>query len=590
MSIYTGHTTDSGASKNEDDLIYKSLTFEDELFTARVYKRNYRTPALRRLFKRTEQKTSDKTRACTMAQENVEDPNHSEAERCTIREPRPARWQHTKAQNAGPSISFADACEQGDAEIVRIFLQSGQDVHVPILGRFHSFLDLSAIHVAAKGGHVQVVEILLSYGADREMLSQCSLIRPLHLAVQAGHIVMVRYLLDNGTNIAAPDGNSAQAIHKAAECGSTAILSFLLDRGAAIDSATTNGCQPLHTASQNPERANVIRFLCSQGADIEAKTRLGDTPLYYAWLYNRLDNAEVLLECGAVHGEQVPLILSTAIGHGHLQATRLLLERGVDPNHPVYGQRTALHGLFNDYTVLYFDRYHSPQSAEIVELLLEYGADVDLQDWNGDTPLHCLCRRSLHQNEYPEMHMVNILLRSMRDIDTINFDGKTALCLSIQSVIGNDITQSLVDCSTRLLLSQLLIGSGARLLLSKPGIEIGLTLDESSNEHLFILDFYLRRGSNTLTQRIGKYEKDDSIVGLDNLSIDVLRRLLRDPESSMTALTSLPHYERTSVPSISSEEAFFLRSHFTKTKGINELCLSQLHETLQQNEENKQGG
>lgn len=522
MSIHTGRTADGGASKSEDDLVYKPLTFENELFTARVYKRNYRTPALQRIFKGTEQKTSDKTRPRTVAQKSAEDPDGSEAENCTIREPGPQRWWHTKAQNAEPRISFADACEQGNVEIVETFLKSGQDVHVPVAGEIHKLLDFSAIHVGAKGGHVQVVEILLSYGADREMLSRFSLIRPLHLAVKAGHVAMVRYLLDMGTNIAAADGESAQAIHVAAELGSTVILSFLLDRGAAIESAMTYGHQPLHMASKNPGRANVINFLCSQGADIEGKTHHGYTPLYYASLHNNVDNMKALLELGAAHSPQGPSILSIALEHGHLQATRLFLERGMDPNRPVSGGRTALHKLFKaNKAGVPFDRHHLPKYEETVELLLVYGADVDLQDSNGDTPLHCLCSRSEIQIEARrlQIQLAKILLRSMRDVDTVNFAGETALGLSAKRISGDWLCQAL-------------IASGARLLLSRPGIEIGLDLEPSATGGLSILNCYLRQNSKTLTKRLGFYEKNgrDSIAPLINHWTGVLRSLLRNLE------------------------------------------------------------
>ena len=557
MSISTCHTTGSGASKNEENLVYKPLAFENELFTTRVYKRNYRTPALQRLFKGTEQKIPYKTRPRTVAQSIADDPDGSEAENCTIREPGPTRWWHTEAQNAEPRISFADACEQGNVEIVEAFLKSGQDVHVPVVGENHKLLDLSAIHVAAKRGHVQVVEILLSYGAEKEMLSCVSRKRPLHLAVQAGHVAMVRYLLDNGTNIAAPDGESAQAIHKAAECGSTVILSFLLDRGAAIDSATTNGFRPLHMASQPPDRANVIRFLCSQGADIEAKTHYGYTPLYYASLHNNVDNMEALLELGAAHGPHGPSILSTALEHGHLQATRLLLERGMDPNRPVSGGRTALQKLFKGYKAWRsFDRHRLPNFAEIVELLLVYGADVDLQDSNGDTPLQCLCSRSqFHIGERRlQIQLAKILLRSMRVVDTVNFAGETALGLSAKRISGNWLCQAL-------------IASGARLLLSRPGIEIGLYLEQSATGHLSVLNCYLRLNSKTLTKRLGDYEKDSqkNMFSLPHNHhwTGVLRRLLCNLESLDLKDGSWFDYvdtdwtlELTSVPSMSTGESF----------------------------------
>ncbi|KAK0517484.1 hypothetical protein JMJ35_000639 [Cladonia borealis] len=544
MSIHTGHTIDSGASKSEVDLVYKPLTFENELFTARVYKRNYRTPALQRLFKGTAQKTSDSTRPRTVAQKVEEDPDGSEDENLTIREPGPTagiedsigglyippsaepHLSFAEARNIlypGARILFAEACEQGDVEIIESFLASGRDVHAPLEGSHQSgtsFPDLSAIHFAAKGGQVQVVGILLSYGANKEMPTRTRRKRPLHLAVEGGHVGMVRYLLDNGTNIAASDGASAQAIHEAAACGSTVILSLLLDRGAAIDSAMTNGDQPLHIASLNPDRANVIRFLCSQGADIEAKTHRGYTPLYYASVHNHVDNMKALLELGAAHSPQGPSMLGEAVKRGYLQATRLLLERGLDPNCPVYGERTALRWLVHVHTMVSSEIYRLRKYADVLELLLENGAEVDLQDSNGDTPLHNLCTRRvkpMSEQEKLQLQLATILLRSTRDVDMVNFAGETALGLSMKKgESGYWLSQSLID-------------SGARLLVSKPAIELRLELEQFSG-HLYVLNCHVRRDSNAWTKSLGYYEKDDqdSLARLNSRSLGELRQLLRD--------------------------------------------------------------
>ena len=546
MSIYTGDTIDSGASNSEESLVYKPLTFENELFTARAYKRNFRTPALQRLFKGLRQTISDKTRSPTVAQEIGEGPDGSEADNVTFREPGPIQWSQNETQkitsrrpegqpagdedtsgeidtapNAEPPISFAEACKQGKAEIVETFLESGQDVHVGFSNSW-GLLDLSAIHVAAEYGHVQVVEILLSYGADKEMLSGGSLrTRPLHVAVRAGQVAMVRYLLDNGTSVAAVDGNGAQAIHVAAECGSKVILSLLLGRGVTIGSKRADGAQPLHLASQRWVGANFITFVCSQGANIEAETREGYTPLYYASIDNIVDNMKALLELGAAHSPQGPSILGKATERGHLQATRLLLERGADPNCPVDGERTALHRLLKAYAKDSLSSLTCLYMPEIVEMLLVYGANVDLQDSNGDTPLHCLCSRGearhvLRKLQSLQPKLANILLRNMRDADIVNLTGETALCISIQSK----------SCR---LLSQSLINSGACLLVRKPGIEVRVELEHSPTGLPSVLNCHVRRDSDAWTKRVGFYEKDtqDSLARFNGRSLAELRQLLR---------------------------------------------------------------
>ena len=512
-SIYTGRTTDSGVSKVEEDLVYKPLTFENELFTSRVYKRNYATPAFRHLFKEQKREPSNKTRPPIVAQETAEDPDGSMAEILTIREPgHTPRWHNraqlanlipTEGQSAGDqdtsgeinmwpnaelSILFAEACKQGNVEMVETLLKSGQDVHVPVLGSgWDHTLDLSAIHIAAKGGHVQVVEILLSYGADKEILSCVTRKRPLHLAVSAGHLDMVRYLRDNGTNIAATDGESAQAIHLAAQRGSTAILSLLLDCGVGINSAMRNGAQPLHMASQISGRADVIKFLCWHGANIEAEDNSYTTPLSYACLHNALDNMEALLELGAAHSPQAQSTFGIVLGRSYSQATRMLLEHGLDPNRPVSGRPSALHALnSND--------YRSLEHGETLESLLVYGADVNLQDSKGDTPLHCLCSHSgIPIKRRPlGIQLANLLLKRMRDVDVVNSAGKTALAVSVKK--GSSVW-----------LSKPLIDSGSRLLLRTPHIELGLNLHQSSDGNLFHLDCYVRQGSDTSIMRLGNY-------------------------------------------------------------------------------------
>ena len=535
-SIYTGRNADSGLSKVEEDLVYKPLTFENELFTSRVYKRNY-------TFRRLEQKRkpSNKTRPPIVAKETTEDPD-GPAEILTIRElGRTQPWHNegqlatlipTEGQSAGdqdtsgeinmwphaePRISFAEACKQGNVETVERFLKSGQDVHVPVVGSTHTFhllLDLSAIHVAAEVGHIQVVEILLSYGADKEMLSYVSERRPLHLAVQAGHIAMVRYLLDNGTDIAAPDGDSVQAIHVAAKYGSTGMVGFLLDRGAAIDSATCDEAQPLHVASQIPGRADVIKFLCCQGANIEAKANRY-TPLSYACLHNAADNMEALLELGAVHSPQDPSIWEIALESGRSQATLLLLEHGLDPNRPVSGRRSALHALYSN-------DYPSSGHAETLEFLLVYGADVDLQDSRGDTPLHRLCSHSgipIKRGRL-EIQMANLLAKSMRDVEIVNFAGLTALGVSVETGSFEWLGKPLID-------------SGSGLLLRRPHLELGVNLHQPScYDLLFHLNFYVRRGSNTSIEELGNHS---NVFDVDEFAkwrpMVKLRRLLRNLES-----------------------------------------------------------
>ena len=74
--------------------------------------------------------------------------------------------------------------------------------------------ELTAIHLAAKGGYTRVVRRLVDGGADANARSTRSSITPLHLAAVRGHLETVITLVSSGADPAAVD-----ASHRAAPIG-----------------------------------------------------------------------------------------------------------------------------------------------------------------------------------------------------------------------------------------------------------------------------------------------------------------------------------------------------------------------------------
>lgn len=173
-----------------------------------------------------------------------------------------------------------------------------------------------------------------------------------------------------------------------------AIVLALVGAGANVDVAEVapgETITALAKAATNFQSAFVtpamVRALAQRTAQIDAPGQLGHTALYAALQVNRLDLAEVLLECGAGidarNGEpnpSTPLVATLGLAGtvaggpmGSTQALRWVLEHGADPNlrQGDFG-RTAL---------------HLAKRPDDVRVLLEYGADPTLEDEAGDTPL-----------------------------------------------------------------------------------------------------------------------------------------------------------------------------------------------------------
>ncbi|MBU4201439.1 MAG: ankyrin repeat domain-containing protein [Verrucomicrobia bacterium] len=145
-----------------------------------------------------------------------------------------------------------------------------------------------------------------------------------------------------------------------------------------------NGYSPLHWAVLG-NQTNMVNFLLSRGAAVNAADRYGMTPLHKAAAFGRRDIAELLATHGAnqrAFGIKYGVIrvapIHLAAESGFPDLVKLFLDQGVDINIRTQGtnQVTPLHMAA------------AKGRAEVVEILLKAGADVNARDVKNETPLH----------------------------------------------------------------------------------------------------------------------------------------------------------------------------------------------------------
>jgi ankyrin repeat protein len=174
-------------------------------------------------------------------------------------------------------------------------------------------------------------------------------------------------------NVRAHDGTTPLML--AAVYGAPETVRLLLEAGANPNAVSNGGASPLLLAAGNLEK---IRLLVDHGADVNARSSTGNTPLVAAAAHpDNLDAVQFLLEKGAnldsVNNNNVSA-LAAAVYSGDPSSVKFLLDRGCKP--------TQIRNLFGAAENSPLVVAAQMGEAEIVDLLLAHGADVNAVDAN----------------------------------------------------------------------------------------------------------------------------------------------------------------------------------------------------------------
>ncbi len=235
---------------------------------------------------------------------------------------------------------------------------------------------------------------------------------------RATSVENVMACLDVWAGAMAPFDSSRTPLHEAAWYGaSTAVIDALLAAGADLEARSDRGYTPLQQATngfyhQNPA---VIDALLAAGADLEARDEGGRTPLHHAAFNRNSVAAAVLLAAGAA--------LEERDGRGRM------------PLH---------HAVSHDYSA-------------VIEVLLAAGADVEARDEEGRTPLHQAAR------SVGDPDVLEALLAAGADLEARDQAGRTPVYGAIAADVYNYIISTMVEPG-RMGTTSTLIGAGPELV------------------------------------------------------------------------------------------------------------------------------
>jgi hypothetical protein len=177
------------------------------------------------------------------------------------------------------------------------------------------------------------------------------------------------------------DDASDQQLIAASERGDVAAVKMLLAQGASVGAKDERGRTALMAAT-HANQVETAAVLIAAGADVNARDNLQDTPYLYAGAEGRLEILRLTLAAGAdlkSTNRFGGTALIPAAEKGHLENVRELLKTKIEVNHVNHYGWTALLEVCL--------KPRGPVYTEITRLLLAGGANPNLADKDGVTPL-----------------------------------------------------------------------------------------------------------------------------------------------------------------------------------------------------------
>ncbi|KAI2500194.1 hypothetical protein MHU86_14269 [Fragilaria crotonensis] len=247
-----------------------------------------------------------------------------------------------------------------------------------------------------------VTELVKNYSDDVEVQDSANM-RPLHVAVSYAASV-------NG------------------KADSLRIVQFLVTQaGANVNVKDGKGWTPLHYACQAIRSfgTDLIRLLVEYGAETESEDNVGRTPLHVATMADNYNLIEHLVEkeCTTVdlRDNEGNTSLHVACSAGNFLVARYLLNQRADADAENVHKQRPIHIACSNL------------QYEFLRLIVDrYGANVNVADRCGRTPLHKACMSTIGiTNALASANVVRFLLDKGASVDVRDEDGKTPLLYAV---------------------------------------------------------------------------------------------------------------------------------------------------------------
>ena len=315
-------------------------------------------------------------------------------------------------QDIGELTALQWSAVRGHVSLIELAVSNGAEINKPMRGQ----CNYTALHMAVESGNCDptIIRTLVKHGArtdvkDSELrtplcLAACfknvqaigvllelragmecagELDTPAHVTAIWGDIDCMRALVAAGFDFDARDCHGQTILHNGL-FGGEKLMEYLLGQEggrAMVNAGDYDGWTPLHHAVCYLEgkARGMVELLLKYGADIQARDRFGNTPGHLAAEKGDTGSMAAFIDAGFDFGARGSLgqtILHRAV-FGRRQMLKYLLQ--------IEGGKMIINAQSDNGSTPLHLAVGVSGGARSVKLLLKYGADMEVQDCDGNT-------------------------------------------------------------------------------------------------------------------------------------------------------------------------------------------------------------